>query len=151
MRSHLFKVSTDLAAPVETVFRFFSVAENLNLLTPPHLKFEILTPSPIVMGQGTVIDYRIRLRGVPMDWRTEITAWEPGRSFTDTQLRGPYKKWVHTHTFEPVEGGTRMTDLVEYELPLGFLGALVHPLVRRDIERIFVYRSRAVSEAFPLL
>lgn len=145
---HIFEVTVDLAAPVEEVFSFFSVAENLNLLTPPNLKFEILTPSPITMGVGTIIDYKISLRGLPMKWRTEITEWEPGRKFADNQLRGPYRAWYHTHTFEAVDGGTRMHDRVEYELPFGFLGNIVHPLVKRDVERIFGFRTQVITERF---
>lgn len=146
--SHVFEVTVDLASPVEEVFQFFSVAENLNLLTPANLKFKILTPQPIVMGVGTIIDYQIRLRGIPMNWRTEITEWVPGRKFADNQLKGPYKKWHHTHSFEQIEGGTRMHDRVEYDLPFGALGNLVHPFIRRDVERIFGFRTQVISDRF---
>lgn len=146
--SHVFEVTVDLASPIDEVFHFFSVAENLNLLTPANLKFKILTPQPIVMRVGTIIDYQIRLRGIPMNWRTEITEWEPGRKFADNQLKGPYKKWHHTHSFEPIDGGTRMHDRVEYDLPFGVLGELVHPFIRRDVERIFGYRTQVISDRF---
>src|SRR5688572_24197584 len=103
-----FELSTAvwLPRPVEEVFPFFGNAHNLDVLTPPWLHFEILTPPPIGMRVGALIDYRISLRGLPMTWRTRITVWEPNRRFVDEQLRGPYREWIHTHDFEHVAGGT---------------------------------------------
>lgn len=132
--------------PVDEVFGFFGDAHNLNILTPPFLHFRILTPAPIAMAPGTLIDYHIRLRGVPITWRTRIAAWDPPVTFVDEQLRGPYRLWHHTHTFVEVDGGTMMEDRVRYRV-LG--GALVHRLfVRRDLERIFTYRLDALREVF---
>lgn len=127
------------------VFEFFSRARNLEALTPPWLSFSVLTPEPIEMQPGTLIDYRLRLHGVPLRWRTLIEAWEPGRRFVDRQLRGPYQLWHHTHTFEPVSGGTLVGDRVRYAIPLGPAGRLADRLfVARDLERVFEFRRQAV-------
>jgi hypothetical protein len=128
-------------------FAFFSDATNLEAITPPFLRFQILTPAPILIQPGTLIDYRLRLFGMPITWQTLIDTFEPNRRFTDTQLRGPYRRWHHLHEFTPVDGGTLMTDCVEYELSCGALGALAHALVvRRTLERIFDYRRDKVAE-----
>lgn len=128
-------------------FEFFSDAHNLEAITPPWLHFRVLTEAPITMGPGTLIDYRLRLHGVPVRWRTEIRDWEPGVRFRDVQLRGPYAVWDHTHTFEPDgSGGTLMHDWVLYRAPLGPLGRLAQRLfVRRDAERIFDYRAAEIE------
>lgn len=133
----------------DEVFPFFSEARNLEVLTPPWLKFEVLTPAPIVMRPGTLIDYRIKVHGVPIRWRTEITDWEPPHRFVDVQLHGPYTLWHHTHLFTESEGGTLCRDEVRYR-PRG--GALMNWLfVRRDVERIFQYRQQRLLEVFPKL
>ncbi len=140
------RLTTRIELPVDqaTVFEFFSNAENLGLVTPPELGFRIRTPTPIAMGEGTLIDYTIRLWGVSLAWRTRIARWDPPVGFVDEQLRGPYKTWVHTHRFTPIAGGTAIEDDVVYELPFGWLGALALPLVRRQLARIFAYRTEAV-------
>ena len=128
------------------VFGFFADALNLEALTPPLLRFSVLTPAPIEMGAGTLISYRMRLHGIPVRWLTRIEAWEPYRGFVDRQLRGPYRLWHHTHTFESVEGGTLMRDRVRYAIPLGPFGRAAEALfVRRDLETIFDFRRDAVS------
>ncbi len=139
-----------IPAPTSRVFEFFSAAENLEFLTPPFLGFRILTPLPIEMKQGQLIEYRISLGGLPLRWLTEITEWSPNERFVDSQLRGPYRYWHHRHEFREVPSGTEMRDVVDYELPLGPLGSLAHLLlVRRLLERIFDYRTQAVQTAFP--
>ncbi len=136
-----------LSYPIEQVFRFFASPENLNLLTPPWANFSILSPQPIEMAVGTVIEYRIRLRGVPVTWRSEITEWQPPFAFCDVQLRGPYRFWVHRHTFEERPDGTLVTDHVDYGV-LG--GALVNRLfVAGELKRIFGYRKTRLHELFP--
>jgi len=146
MREHLFRAQTDVPAPIDEVFAFFADATNLARITPSKLAFRVLTPSPIEMRVGTIIDYRLRVRGIPVRWRTRIAAWEPGRRFVDEQLKGPYRRWIHQHSFEAIGGGTRMTDEVRYIVPMGWI---VHAwLVRPDIERIFAYREQVIREHF---
>ena len=137
-----------LPGPPDEVFGFFADAGNLEAITPPWLSFEIVTPRPIEMGRGTLIEYGLRLHGVPVSWLTRIEVWEPGRRFVDQQLRGPYALWHHGHEFAPAPaGGTLMRDTVRYALPAGPFGALAHRLfVRRDLDRIFDHRSTAVAE-----
>ena len=133
-----------LPRPRAEVFPFFGEARNLETLTPPWLRFEVLTPAPIEMRTGTLIDYRIRLHGIPIRWRTEIVEWTPPRRFVDLQRRGPYTLWHHTHTFEERDGGTLCEDHVRYR-PRG--GALMDwLLVRRDVRRIFHYRQQRLKE-----
>lgn len=131
---------------VEETFPFFADAGNLEIITPPWLRFHIVTPRPIAMKSGTLIDYRLKWHGVPITWRTEISDWEPPFRFVDQQIRGPYRLWHHTHLFEPVEDGTLMTDIVRYRLPLGWLGTIAHTAwVRADLEAIFDYRQEEIS------
>jgi len=135
--------------PVEDVFSFFEAPANLERLTPPWLKFAILTPPPIAMREGAIIDYAIRLHGVPMHWKTLITRYEPPHGFVDEQLSGPYAMWRHEHRFEEIEGGTRIVDDVYYVLSWGLLGRAAHRLfVRRDVARIFDYRQKAIEGVF---
>ena len=127
------------------MFDFFAKASNLERITPPFLRFHIKTPEPIVMRQGTLIDYTLRIHGVPAGWKTEIAEWEPPYRFVDRQLKGPYSLWHHTHAFTEEAGGTRMVDEVKYEVPFGPLGDLVHSLfVRQDVTNIFKYRNEAI-------
>ena len=131
------------------MFGFFADAHNLESITPPLLRFRVLTPSPIEMRVGTLIQYRLRLRGVPVSWLTSIQAWEPPHRFVDVQVRGPYALWHHTHELEPDgAGGTVMTDTVRYAIGLGVLGELARRLVvARDLEQIFAFREAAVLRA----
>ncbi|MGE5236048.1 MAG: SRPBCC family protein [Acidobacteriota bacterium] len=141
----LFVHSAELLLPVprERLFPFFADARNLERLTPPWVRFRVVTPDPIEMRVGTLIDYRLRLHGVPLRWRTRIAAWDPPRRFVDEQLRGPYRRWVHEHTFEEAPDGTMCRDRVEYAVPGG---TLTHRLVvRRDVERIFAYRQEVMT------
>jgi ligand-binding SRPBCC domain-containing protein len=135
-----------LPRPLEEVFAFFADAGNLQTLTPEWLDFTILTPRPIQMRAGTVIDYRLRLRGIPIRWRSEITAWEPPHRFVDEQRRGPYRLWVHEHRFETRDGGTQVADLVRYAVPGGRLVDWL--FVRRDVERIFQFRREKLLALF---
>jgi len=138
--------------PPEEVFPFFAEAANLEALTPPWLRFRILTPLPIRMGPGVRIEYRLRLRGLPLRWVAEIRVWEPPHKFVDVQLRGPYRFWIHSHRFIPERGGTRIVDVVRYALPGGILGRWVHRwLVRKDVEKIFRYRAQRIRLRFGLL
>ncbi len=139
-----------LPQPRDTVFSFFADAQNLERITPTFLRFQILNTSPIEMRAGALIDHRLRLHGLPLRWRTEITTWDPPRQFVDTQLRGPYAEWIHTHTFEDEGGGTLVRDDVRYRLPgPSFASRIVNRLmVAPDTKKIFEYRHEALRRAF---
>lgn len=144
MKIHTLETSIFLPRAREEVFAFFADAGNLELLTPPWLNFSILTPQPIPMREGTRIQYRLRLHGVPLHWESEITCWEPPLRFVDEQRRGPYRLWVHEHRFEEEKGGTRGSDRVRYAV-LG--GELINRLfVAPDLDRIFTFRKRKMLE-----
>lgn len=135
--------------PLDEVFSFFSDAGNLETLTPAWMRFHILTSQPIKIVAGTIIDYRLSWHGIPLGWKTEIARWEPPDCFVDLQLKGPYRLWHHTHRFRASAGGTQILDSVKYMLPFGVLGRLIHTLsVRRNVEEIFEYRHRKISELF---
>ncbi|HEX5398106.1 MAG TPA: SRPBCC family protein [Verrucomicrobiae bacterium] len=132
--------------PPADLFPFFADAANLEALTPSWLNFKIVTPTPIPMREGTLIDYHLRVRGVPLRWRTRINVWQPPQRFVDEQIRGPYRQWIHEHTFQPRDGGTLARDHVRYAVPFDFIA---YPLfVRRDIERIFAFRRKALLAKF---
>jgi ligand-binding SRPBCC domain-containing protein len=138
-----------IARPVADVFPFFSNTANLQQITPAFLDFTILTPQPVEIRRGTILDYRIRWYFIRILWRTMIVEWKPPHGFVDVQIKGPYKLWRHAHAFEESQGGTRMVDSVSYELPLGILGDIAHSLkVRSDLERIFDYRRDRIQEIF---
>ncbi len=145
MRVHTLEREQFLHLPVEEVFPFFADARNLERITPPLLRFEVVTRGAIEMRAGTLIRYRLRLHGLRVNWLTRIEAWEPNERFVDVQVSGPYRLWHHTHTFEARDGGTLMHDVVRYALPAWPLGELARPLVRRDLKRIFDYRRDSVG------
>lgn len=147
MTVHHFHTELWLPAARETVFAFFADARNLQAITPAWLDFQIVTPEPIAMRPGTLIDYRLSLRGWPLSWRTQIALWDPPRGFMDEQLRGPYRLWQHTHTFSEQGGGTLCRDTVRYSVPGGWL--VDRLFVRREVERIFSYRQEKMRELFP--
>ena len=148
MRIHLLERSQRVEVPIERAFDFYGDTLNLEPMTPPWLHFEVTTPGEVTMRPGTLLDYRLRLHGVPVRWQTRIETWEPPARFLDTQVKGPYSLWEHTHLFEKDgDVATVIHDRVRYALPLGPIGALAHLLfVRRDLERIFDYRGQALSE-----
>lgn len=142
MREFQLDVRQVVKAPLSRVFEFFSDAGNLEALTPAFLKFRILTPRPIEMKVGTLIDYALKLHGIPVSWRSKITAWEPGRRFVDEQVRGPYRLWIHEHTFEATAAGTEVRDFVRYAVPGG---AIVNRMmVRPQLDKIFAFRQEAI-------
>jgi len=134
-----------LPVPRDRVFAFFAAAENLGRITPPELGFQIRSATPVDMSAGALIEYTIKLWGIPLRWQTRISDWSPPARFVDEQLRGPYKTWVHTHRFLSVDGGTDIDDEVVYELPFGIIGRIVAPLVRLQLARIFRYRQAQVA------
>jgi ligand-binding SRPBCC domain-containing protein len=146
-RVHVLERRQRLELPIERVFDFYGDAHNLERITPPWLGFEVVTPRPIAIGVGALIEYRLRLHRVPVRWRTRIEVWEPPRRFVDVQVRGPYSLWEHTHTFEEDgPGATISRDRVRYSIPFGPLGELADRLlVRRDLKQIFDYRHEAVE------
>ena len=146
-KTHLLERSQRVEVPVELAFAFYGDSANLEPLTPPWLHFEVTSPGPLILGAGTLLDYKLKLHGVPISWTTLIETWEPPLRFVDSQAKGPYSLWEHTHLFEPDgDGATIIRDRVRYALPLGPLGAIAHRLfVRRDLKRIFDYRRDAVA------
>jgi len=146
MKEHLFSSELWLARSPADIFPFFADAKNLGTITPPWLHFEILTPGHIEMGVGTLIDYRISLHGIPLRWRTRITAWEPPLRFVDEQIKGPYRRWIHEHRFVESGSGTLCYDRVHYAI-LG--GRIVQQLfVEPDVKRIFAFRAAKLTELF---
>jgi ligand-binding SRPBCC domain-containing protein len=146
MKMREFQTELWLPLPPEGLFPFFADAANLQALTPPWLHFEILTPQPIAMREGTLIDYRLRVHGLPLRWRTRINVWQPPHRFVDEQTRGPYRQWIHAHTFEPHDGGTLARDVVRYAVPFD---CIAHRwLVRPDVEKIFAFRQEALRARF---
>jgi ligand-binding SRPBCC domain-containing protein len=137
-------------APIEAVFAFFSDPSNLACITPPWLSFRIHGAMPRPLGEGSRIEYRIRWAIFRLRWVTRITSWRPTAEFQDVQERGPYKTWIHTHRFNTSGSAVIMEDHVEYALPFGLLGSLVHALsVRRQLQKIFDYRRHAIARFFP--
>ena len=148
---HVLRCSVDLAAPLDAVFGFFSDARNLEILTPPWLRFQLVTEAEVPMARGAQIDYRLRLRGLPLRWRSEITTWEPPHRFVDEQVMGPYRNWSHEHRFvvekRPGRGDVvTASDEVRYQVPGGWL--VNRLLVEPDLRRIFAYRTARLSERF---
>jgi ligand-binding SRPBCC domain-containing protein len=146
MKIHTLKRRQIIEKPLIEVFHFFEQPENLERITPQSVDFIILTPRPIKMNKGTVLDYKIRLLGIPVRWTTLISEYDPPHRFSDVAIRGPYSFWFHKHTFEEEKGGTVMTDEVRYSLPLGFMGEIAHFLwVRRQLDYIFDYRAKIIG------
>lgn len=146
MTKHTFLTELWLPEKREAVFSFFSDARNLEAITPPWLKFCIVTPEPIVLQRGARIEYQLHVRGFPLRWQSEISTWEPPLRFVDQQLRGPYRQWLHTHSFEEKDGGTLCRDHVEYAVLGGhFINWLI---VHRDVKKIFAYRQEALLARF---
>ena len=132
--------------PLSDVFEFFADAHNLEELTPPFLKFQVLTPTPIPMRVGTTIDYQLRLHGLVIRWQSLISAWQPPYRFVDEQVRGPYSLWHHEHTFEERDGGTLIRDVVNYSVPGGWI--INKLFVQRDLQAIFDYRQQQMQKRF---
>jgi len=140
-----------LDSPIKKVFDFFADAGNLERITPPELNFRIITTQPIAIKKGTLIDYQLKLRGLPVKWRTEISEWNPPHLFVDRALKSPYKQWIHRHTFtELAENKTLIEDEVKYRLPLEPFGDLAHWFVRRELDYIFDFRQKIVREILQL-
>jgi len=150
MREEVFITHQDLPRPRTEVFAFFSNPANLERLTPPWVNFQILTPEPLPQGEGALFEYRLRVRGVPLRWRTLIEEWREGERFVDRQVQGPYALWLHTHIFLDLpDDGTRIIDRVRYRAPFGLLGRLAMTwYLRRDIHRIFAFRKSVIAVLF---
>lgn len=147
MAEYILTRNLTLDLPVEKVFEFFADAENLERITPPELNFRIITQQPFELKKGSLIDYKLKLRGFPITWQTVISEWNPPYAFTDEALKSPYKQWIHRHIFtENKDGGTDIEDEVRYRLPLEPFGDLMHRFIRRELDYIFDYRQKSVAE-----
>ena len=147
-RGNAYRLTAEQWLPIapERLFPFFADATNLERITPDSIRFEVVTPPPIEMREGTRIDYRLKIRGVPTRWRSEIAEWDPPRRFVDVQIRGPYVQWHHEHAFEARDGGTACRDTVDYRVPGGPFAPLIHSMfVKGDVERIFRHRRRKLE------
>ena len=141
------RLETEMSIPLDLrdVFNFFSNASNLEVITPPEMRFEILTEMPIVMASGVIINYRLRILGCPFKWQSRITSWSPPHEFVDEQVSGPYQEWVHTHRFKKIPEGTVISDSVKYRSPLWPLGEIAFPIVKRQLGRVFEYRQQSIK------
>lgn len=149
MSEHILERKQIINRPRAEVFEFFADAGNLERITPPELNFHIITPQPIDIRKGCLIDYQLKLRGIPITWKTEITQWNPPYDFIDSALKSPYKQWIHLHRFTEGDGGeTIMEDIVRYRLPLEPLGDLAHWYVKRELAYIFDYRYKVIEGIF---
>lgn len=147
MAEHVLERKQLIDLPLDETFQFFADAENLEKITPPELNFKIVTERPIEIREGTLIDYNLKLRGIAINWRTEISLWDPPFAFVDQALKSPYSQWIHLHEFRQLENGkTEMTDRVKYRLPLEPLGDLMHWYVRRELDYIFDFRRDVVEK-----
>lgn len=147
MAEHILERELTLALPRARVFEFFADAANLERITPPQLNFHIVTAQPISISKGTLIEYKLRLHGFPMTWRTEIAEWDPPYSFVDRQLSGPYRQWIHRHTFTEIDANmTLIQDQVRYRLPAEPIGDIAHFIVRGELDKIFDFRQKTVAE-----
>ena len=145
MAEHILMRRQILDLPRKQVFEFFADAANLERITPPQLQFNIISPQPIKLKEGALIDYKLKLRGFSLKWRTVISVWNPPFEFTDEAMKSPYKQWIHRHIFTEIEKGkTLMEDKVRYRLPFEPFGDLAHWFVRREISRIFDFRQKTV-------
>jgi len=150
MQPHVFKTTTVIKKPLLEVFEFFSKAENLNKITPPELQFEFVTPLPIAVHQGAKIEYKIKLSGIPFRWKTLISEWNPPYSFTDQQIKGPYRVWIHRHSFKALnDNETLMTDEVQFLSPGYFLEPLINKFfIEQKVKEIFHYREQTLQHLF---
>jgi ligand-binding SRPBCC domain-containing protein len=149
MKIHTLVRRQAVPVPLDRVYPFFEDAHNLARMTPPEMGFAILTPGPIEMREGALIDYVVRIGPLPMRWTTLITRYDAPRAFVDVQLKGPYSYWHHHHEFTPFDGGTEIADTIHYAIPFGPLGTVAHALfVRRQLERIFDYRMAFIKDIF---
>ena len=150
MKLYTFKKEQRISKSIIDVFDFFSKPENLSVITPNKMDFKILTPSPIEMKEGTLIDYTVKIMSFPIRWRTLITKYDPPNMFIDQQLKGPYSMWHHTHLFEKInDNETLIKDVILYAVPFSFIGSITHSLyIKRDLENIFDYRSQEIKRIF---
>ncbi len=147
MAEHILTRDLTLDLPIKETFEFFADAGNLEKITPPELNFRITTPQPIDVKEGALIDYQLKLRGIPISWQTVISEWNPPYIFIDEALKSPYKQWIHRHTFTENESGrTDIKDEVRYRLPFEPFGDLMHWYVRKELDYIFDFRQKAVAE-----
>ena len=146
MKTHKFKTSMTLPVSIGEVFEFFSDAGNLEIITPPELRFSIVTPLPISIREGALIEYKLKLAGFSFSWLTKISRWNPPYEFIDEQIKGPYKLWIHRHSFTFANGHTLIKDEVEYQLPFYPFSEIISPIIRLQLKRIFSYRQIQIKQ-----
>ena len=144
-----FQMEQWVPQPLNDIFAFFSESKNLEVLTPEFLNFKVLHQSTEKITEGTRLDYKLCLHGIPVRWQSLITNWEPDTGFSDIQAKGPYSVWRHTHEFEERNGGTLIRDKVLFKVPFGAPGELILTgLIQKDLKKIFNYRKRKIEEIF---
>ncbi len=149
MAEHILERKQIIYRPRDEVFEFFADAKNLERITPPELNFKITTLEPIEIQKWTIIDYKLKLRGLPITWKTEISQWNPPFDFIDSALKSPYKQWIHLHKFSVGDNGeTIMEDIVRYRLPFEPFGDVAHFYVKKELNYIFNYRYKIVEQIF---
>ena len=147
MKYYELKVKQFIKLPIEEVFNYFSNPANLQKITPTYLNFRIKNQLPLRMNKGQLFEYQLRVRGIPINWKSLISSYNPPYSFVDEQIKGPYSSWHHTHTFKEENGGTSIFDEVKYSLPLGFIGGIINSIwVKRDLDSIFKYRRKMIEK-----
>lgn len=150
MKIYTLHKKQNLPISLEEAWNFLSNPKNLKIITPDYMSFDMISKTDRPLYTGQILQYIVTpLLGIKTKWVSEITHIEDKKYFVDEQLYGPYSLWHHKHFIKEIEGGVEMEDIIDYKIPLGFLGQLVHPfLVKPKLEEIFNYRQQKLIELF---